>query len=337
MIDGNDTVHHYSDDAIEITYDPHRCIHAEECIRKLPAVFDSSRRPWIMPSEANADEIARVIARCPSGALHFRRSDGGPNESPICRQRLFHRQEDRSMYVVWCNFGRRVAVPFFRTSGWRSAVAVSHAISHSATTAISIQVLMILAEFRILKGSGETRDEIPTRGLQRRRNRDHHYDYGSGDENTAWRQFGTAATLAPSLSQLRTELLLRRDLLEQPPSHATNLHGRDGLNALGQLAPAVLAFFVSIHHRMDGREPFHRRAHFAICGGSPDGCDRVLSAAAVDHPCARERFYPESGDRARLERQTIAGPVSCCYRCDPVLAEDRSNDSRNCRIDLADA
>jgi uncharacterized Fe-S cluster protein YjdI/CDGSH-type Zn-finger protein len=82
MIDGNGTVRHYSDDAIEITYDPHRCIHAAECIRGLPAVFDCNRMPWIVPSEARADEIARVVARCPSGALHFRRRDGGPDESP---------------------------------------------------------------------------------------------------------------------------------------------------------------------------------------------------------------------------------------------------------------
>ena len=78
----SDTVRHYTDDAIEITYDPHRCIHAAECIRELPAVFDSGRRPWIVPSAASADEIAKVIARCPSGALHFKRWDGGESETP---------------------------------------------------------------------------------------------------------------------------------------------------------------------------------------------------------------------------------------------------------------
>ena len=81
-MDASDTIRHYADDVIEITYDPHRCIHAAECIRGLSAVFDSNRRPWIMPSEASADEIASVIARCPSGALHFERRDGGPGETP---------------------------------------------------------------------------------------------------------------------------------------------------------------------------------------------------------------------------------------------------------------
>ncbi|HEX3661711.1 MAG TPA: (4Fe-4S)-binding protein [Acidobacteriaceae bacterium] len=82
MSDDGDNMHHYSDDAIEIKYDPHRCIHAAKCIRGLPAVFDTNRRPWIAPFEASADEIARVIAKCPRGALHFRRGDGGPDESP---------------------------------------------------------------------------------------------------------------------------------------------------------------------------------------------------------------------------------------------------------------
>jgi hypothetical protein len=69
------------------------------------------------------------------------------------------------MCVVSCNYGRQMAVRFLRILGWHSAVAVSHEISHSATTAISIPVSMILAEFRILQSSVKTHDEIPTRGV----------------------------------------------------------------------------------------------------------------------------------------------------------------------------
>ena len=78
----NDIVRRYADNAIEISYDAHRCIHAAECIRGLPTVFDTERRPWIDPSGAGPDEIANVIARCPSGALHFKRRDGGRSETP---------------------------------------------------------------------------------------------------------------------------------------------------------------------------------------------------------------------------------------------------------------
>ena len=82
MIEIKDTVRHYASDAIDIRYEAHRCSHAAECVRGLPAVFDTKRRPWILPSAASADEIAKVIVRCPSGALHFDRLDGGPAETP---------------------------------------------------------------------------------------------------------------------------------------------------------------------------------------------------------------------------------------------------------------
>src|SRR5580765_7624582 len=75
-------IRHYAGDDIEITYDVRRCIHAAECISGLPAVFDNTRRPWIAPSNATADEIAKVIAKCPSGALHFTRRDAGQAETP---------------------------------------------------------------------------------------------------------------------------------------------------------------------------------------------------------------------------------------------------------------
>lgn len=78
----SDTTRHYRSDSIEVTYDVKRCIHAAECVRGLPEVFDTERRPWIQPAAASADAIADVILRCPSGALHFTRMDGGAAEVP---------------------------------------------------------------------------------------------------------------------------------------------------------------------------------------------------------------------------------------------------------------
>ena len=77
----SDTVRLYVGKDIGVAYDTERCIHAAECTRGLPAVFDSSRRPWIEPDGAAADAIAAVVAKCPSGALHFIRRDGGEPES----------------------------------------------------------------------------------------------------------------------------------------------------------------------------------------------------------------------------------------------------------------
>lgn len=72
----------YANDAIEVHWEPKLCIHARNCVRGLPLGFDPQRRPWIDVDAAQADEIADVIRTCPTGALHFRRLDGGVQEEP---------------------------------------------------------------------------------------------------------------------------------------------------------------------------------------------------------------------------------------------------------------
>jgi len=74
-------IYTYQGDDIDVHYNLRRCIHAAECVRGLPAVFDRDRRPWIEPNEDSADQVARVILRCPTGALFFERKDGGEVES----------------------------------------------------------------------------------------------------------------------------------------------------------------------------------------------------------------------------------------------------------------
>lgn len=71
----------YRTDAIAVRWEPDYCIHTANCIRGLPAVFDPRDRPWVHVDEAAADDIARVVATCPTGALHFERRDGGPEET----------------------------------------------------------------------------------------------------------------------------------------------------------------------------------------------------------------------------------------------------------------
>jgi uncharacterized Fe-S cluster protein YjdI/CDGSH-type Zn-finger protein len=71
----------YTAPDITVYYDPARCIHAAECVRGLPAVFDTSKRPWVQPGNAPAAEVATVIRRCPSGALRYHLADGA-DESP---------------------------------------------------------------------------------------------------------------------------------------------------------------------------------------------------------------------------------------------------------------
>ncbi len=75
-------IHRYEGDGIVVTYEARRCIHAEKCVHGLPAVFDSKRKPWVDARAARADEVARTIERCPTGALQYERRDGGPQETP---------------------------------------------------------------------------------------------------------------------------------------------------------------------------------------------------------------------------------------------------------------
>ncbi len=70
----------YATPQIEVSYDVGRCIHAAECVRCLPQVFDPNARPWIRPDAAEADAVADAVLRCPTGALHFQRRDGGAEE-----------------------------------------------------------------------------------------------------------------------------------------------------------------------------------------------------------------------------------------------------------------
>lgn len=65
---------------IEVSFDLDICIHVAECLRGNSRAFQLGRRPWIEPDEAAADVIAEVVERCPSGALQYRRLNGGSQE-----------------------------------------------------------------------------------------------------------------------------------------------------------------------------------------------------------------------------------------------------------------
>jgi uncharacterized Fe-S cluster protein YjdI len=72
----------YANDDIEVSWEPRLCIHTGNCWRRLHEVFDADARPWVNVDGAEPDRIAETILTCPTGALHFRRLDGGPQEEP---------------------------------------------------------------------------------------------------------------------------------------------------------------------------------------------------------------------------------------------------------------
>jgi CDGSH-type Zn-finger protein/uncharacterized Fe-S cluster protein YjdI len=69
-------------DDIEISFDLERCIHSRSCVLNAPTVFLANvEGPWLHPETDSAEHLAHVAQSCPSGAITYRRLDGGPEES----------------------------------------------------------------------------------------------------------------------------------------------------------------------------------------------------------------------------------------------------------------
>lgn len=62
----------YTREGLTVQWNPEKCIHAQECIKGLPGVFNRDSKPWIDMRGASLEEIMRVIDRCPSGALSYK-------------------------------------------------------------------------------------------------------------------------------------------------------------------------------------------------------------------------------------------------------------------------
>lgn len=137
-----DLTREYAAAGITVEWYAGRCIHSANCVRALPRVFDPKRRPWVEPAAAAADEIAAAVLRCPTGALHFVRQDGGAQEvpdapttlTPIRNGPLYVRGDvvaraldgtplRRDSRMSLCRCGLAQHVPFCdntcRTVGWR--------------------------------------------------------------------------------------------------------------------------------------------------------------------------------------------------------------------------
>lgn len=69
----------YEGNGLVVHWDAERCQHSGRCIAGAPTVFDSARRPWIIATALDADALAAVVDTCPSGALSYTRTDGGPH------------------------------------------------------------------------------------------------------------------------------------------------------------------------------------------------------------------------------------------------------------------
>jgi len=73
-------VKEYSKENFTIIWKPKICIHAAECVKRLPRVYNPKAKPWIMAENANIDELKDQIEACPSGALSYRMKDDTSKE-----------------------------------------------------------------------------------------------------------------------------------------------------------------------------------------------------------------------------------------------------------------
>jgi len=70
------TIFEYKGDAQTVTWDRRLCIHVGECGRAKGELFVGGRDPWCDPNVADQNDIADVVARCPTGALAVQDRDG---------------------------------------------------------------------------------------------------------------------------------------------------------------------------------------------------------------------------------------------------------------------
>jgi uncharacterized Fe-S cluster protein YjdI len=65
-------VKEYKKDDLTIIWKPKTCIHAAECVKRLPEVYKPKDKPWIQPENASINELKQQIEACPSGALSYK-------------------------------------------------------------------------------------------------------------------------------------------------------------------------------------------------------------------------------------------------------------------------
>lgn len=81
-------IYSYESEKIKVTWDKFKCIHAEECVKGSPEVFDINKKPWIQPEHSSPDDLIATIKKCPTGALQYERLDGGENEKAPAQNKV---------------------------------------------------------------------------------------------------------------------------------------------------------------------------------------------------------------------------------------------------------
>jgi CDGSH-type Zn-finger protein/uncharacterized Fe-S cluster protein YjdI len=85
--------------AITVLFNAQRCIHSRHCVLDAPSVFKANTPgTWIYPDTVHVETVVGVAHACPSGAIRYQRSDGGPEEAPPAVNQL--RIRENGPYAV---------------------------------------------------------------------------------------------------------------------------------------------------------------------------------------------------------------------------------------------
>ena len=71
MDSNKEIIKEYSNGEITILWKPKTCIHAGECVKRLPDVYKPNEKPWMQIENATTEALKEQILACPSGALSF--------------------------------------------------------------------------------------------------------------------------------------------------------------------------------------------------------------------------------------------------------------------------
>ena len=78
----------YSNGDLTVIWKPNKCIHAGECVKRLPNVYNPNERPWIKAENASTEELKKQIQACPSGALSYKIEGNGTKEESILETKV---------------------------------------------------------------------------------------------------------------------------------------------------------------------------------------------------------------------------------------------------------
>src|SRR5271170_4431584 len=68
--------------SLTLVYEGKKCIHSRFCVTWGPKVFLANvQGPWIQPNAMDVEGLVEIAHACPSGAIRYRRKDGGKEET----------------------------------------------------------------------------------------------------------------------------------------------------------------------------------------------------------------------------------------------------------------